>query len=113
MGYRLGGGVSKASPGTRLTFATVGWLLLKLVGLASEQSSADGDDVLLSSGAAPSAGFEYSHVVVDEVCPLTSPLPAWRVWAHSSSVGPTTPQLFARGKFGLCHLGASLAHGDF
>jgi len=65
VGYRVGH-ASKIGPRVRLTFATVGWLLQKLVhfvadGAAKENSSSS------SSSAQASPPFDYSVVVVDEV----------------------------------------------
>jgi HrpA-like RNA helicase len=58
VGYRVGH-ATKTGPHTRLTFATVGWLLQKLVHFVANDAS--------SSSSAKGTPFEYSVVVVDEV----------------------------------------------
>ena len=61
VGYRVGH-ASKAGPKVRLTFATVGWLLQKLVHFVADGHATDGG----SSGAQGSQ-FDYTVVIVDEV----------------------------------------------
>ena len=64
VGYRVGQ-AAKCGPRTRLTFVTTGWLLTKLVhhAAASEASGPSSG----GKGRGGGGGFEYTHVVLDEV----------------------------------------------